>query len=330
MGMYVKGYKQRKSALLTVMAVIVIALILCYALFQHRLNTAISQLATYDAADYNIIYQLNYKTEIANEYIFPDADIALYLDSQQSKRIPVSFIMAEGNATHSLEYLRQCNDLTQNEISITQNTANQYHLVAGDVVYADFSYSSQLIPLVVKHIIPTDYDYSHLILDSNIGIAVLGYDYQYESSALCKYLVFSEKSLAAELSEFPQVISMVYNKTEMRDSVFSQVLSIFIYEFLFACAAVCISHILFFSKSKSSLVRCYLKGMHRWMICGLSLAERITIGLVPCIVTQCLLCYRMPINDASIIYISIPILLFTIYCLIFLVTYFLIIRKKGI
>lgn len=318
MKMYVKGYLQRKNEISAVLAIIAVGLVLCYVLFHTLFSCAFFQIGTYDNADYEYIYILNYETGLKNECIYPGIDVVLYSDESRQHRIPVSSIMVNQNTEYDLSYSNILNKLAPGEIAISSSTAKAFCISAGDTLYAEYSYASQLFPLTVKYISAFDLEYEHPYIENNIGIAFLGYNDDYKSNTICRYLIYADSSKASDLSGFPQVIASVINKYELRDAVFNQLLIAYVFELVFSVGIVVLAQLLLFSKSQKYLFRCYLKGMKRWLIGGISFLERVFLLIVPCFIIQTFLFTGLPVNDASIIYFSMPEIVGMIYCLIYL------------
>lgn len=329
MGMYVKGYAQRGEGLIAAIAVVIAALLLCLGLFRGKLNKVCGQISNYDAADYNIIYILNYGEWLDNECIYPDTDVQIFFDATKQVRLTVSSIMKEDTVNYSLSYLIPLSDLQNDEICVSDITAKQYGINIGDVLYADYPYSSSPVPLTVKQITDTEYDYLKPDIGNNIGVAFLGYDENYRENTLSKYILFSDVSKADILSEYPQIINSIINKSANRSKVADQATAPFVFLCLFFTVSIVLSHMLFFGKSEKYLYRCYLKGMRKNSIVIIPFLEKIFFCLVPCSLIQFLITSFLTSGMIRRVYRALPVCVIGAYCMIFLFIDSLHYRKKG-
>ena len=314
--MYIKGYKQRVATITLAVAVVLMSSLLCYFLFHNQLNKIGGQLNSYDSADYSIIYILNYGERLNNECIYPDTDIQFYQDAEKSLKLTVSSIMREENVLYDLAYLSSLSGLNSGEVCISQNVADKYNLTIGDVLFAEYSYSSEPVPLKVSSIMPTELDYVHPNIDNDIGMVFFGYNSNYAINMKSKYILFAEKSKTDDLAVYPQIISEVINKATNIDDVSYQGMPALLIETLFSLASVIIAQIVFFSKSRLSLYRCYLKGMRRIVMPVISLIERLFFCLLPCVTVQYAVTLAIPDSSVTRVYRMIPISICGAFCII--------------
>ena len=319
MGMYVKGYIRRVTMIIVSIAIVTTSSLLCYCLFHEKLNKVVGQLNSYDSADYSIIYILNYGEDFNNECLFPDTDIQFYQDADMSHRLMVSSVMREEGVSYNLGYLSPLSCLRQGEICIAQNVADTYKFNVGDTIFVEYPYSRVPIPVEVTAIMQTEYDYGNPVIDNSVGVVFLGFNEEYFASTNGKYIIFAEESKADELATFPQIINEVITKSESIVVVTLQGTGALVFEVLFTLATVILTHMMFFSKSRMPLYRCYLKGMNRLLLSIIPFVERLSFGLFPCAVVQSLLASSMPDSDLSKAYCMIPIVVFGIYSIIMLV-----------
>lgn len=303
--------------------------LLCYCLFHEKLNKVSGQLNSYDTADYSIIYVLNYGKAFNNECLYPDTDVQFYQDAGLSHRLTVSSIMREEGVSYNLGYLSPLSCLKPGEICIAQNVAEAYKLNIGDTLFAEYSYSSVPMPMKVSSIMQTEYDYGNPIIDNSIGVLFLGFNEEYCASTNGKYILFSEKTKADELSIFPQIIQDVINKSASINTVTSQGTGVLIFEMLFMLVAVVLTHTLFFSKSRTSLYRCFLKGMNRFLMTIIPFVERFVFCLLPCAVVQCLVSSGIPESAFKKTFCIIPIIICGLYSILMFAVDSLKLRRKG-
>ena len=310
-------------------AIVVASSLLCYCLFNEKLNKVGGQLNSYDSADYSIIYILNYGEAFDNECLYPDTDIQFYQDADMTHRLTVSSIMREEGVTYSLGYLSPLSCLMPGEIYIAQNVADAYKLNVGDTIFAEYSYSPVPVPVKVASIMQTEYDYGNPAIDNSIGVVFLGFNEEYFASTNAKFMLFAEESKADELAIFPQIINEVINKSACIDIVTSQGTGALIFEALFSLAAVILAQLLFFSKSRMSLYRCYLKGMKRCLMSIIPFVERLVFCLLPCAMAQCWSASRMPESALTKAFCVIPIIICGLYSIIMFAVDSLKLRRKG-
>ena len=303
--------------------------LLCYGLFHAKLNKVGGQLNSYDSADYSIIYILNYGEGFSNECLYPDTDVQFYHDAEKSQRLTVSGIMREEGASYDLSYLAPLSVLKPGEVCISQNVADGYMLGIGDTIFAEYSYSQELVPMTVASIMQTEFDYVHPSIDNDVGVVFLGFNENYASSTKGKYILFAEKSKADELAVFPQIINEVINKSMNNDYVSSQGAAALIFGALFSLVSVILAQIAFFSKSWMLLYRCYLKGMRRSLLSTIPLLERLGFCLLPCIAAQYVAASAIPDSSITRVYRIIPISICGLFCIIMFAVDSLKLRRKG-
>ncbi len=329
MGMYVKEYIRRVPMIIIAVAAILISSLLCYGLFHEKLNKVGGQLNSYDSADYSIIYILNYGEAFSNECLFPDTDIQFYRDADRSQRLTVSSVMREEGVLYDLKYIAPLSKLDSGEVCISRNVAEKYKLGIGETVYAEYSYSPMPVPVTVTAIMQTEFDYVHPVADNDVGVVFLGYNKNYAVSTNGKYILFSEKTKADELAEYPQIINGVINKSNSQDVVSSQGIAALVFGALLSVAAVIVSQMVFFSKSKMLLYRCYLKGMKRFLLPVIPLLERLVFCLLPCVLAQSLVASTLPDSAITKIFRLIPISICGMFCIIMFVVDLFTLRRKG-
>ena len=329
MGMYVKGYVQRVTMVVIAVAIIMASSVLSYCLFHEKLNKVGGQLNSYGAADYSIIYILNYGEAFDNECLYPDTDIQFYQDAGMAHRLTVSSIMREEGGAYNLKYLLPLSGLKPGEICIAQNVAEAYKLKVGDALFAEYSYSPVPVPVKIAAITQTEYDYRNPAIDNSVGMVFLGFNEEYFGSTNSKYILFAEESKTDELAIFPQIINEVINKSASIETVTSQGTGALAFEMLFSLAAVILTHMLFFSKSRMPLYRCYLKGMNRFFVSAIPFLERLVFCLLPCTMAQCLSVSGMPESTLTKAFCMIPIITCGLYSIIMFAVDSLKLRREG-
>ncbi len=329
MGMYVKGYVQRVTMIIIAVGAILVSSLLCYGLFHEKLNRVSGQINSYDSADYSTIYILNYGKAFKNECLYPDVDIQFYSDAEKTYRLAVSSIMREEGVSYDLEYLTPLSKLDLGEVCITENVADAYNLRIGDVIFAEYPYSLVPEALSVSNIIQTDYDYGRPTIDNDIGVVFIGFNEEYATSTNGKHILYSENSKAEELAAYPQIINEVINKSENIKNVASQGTAALIFGAVFSLAAVILAQMVFFSKSRVPLYRCYIKGMKRFCMSVIPLLERLVLCLLPCVLCQLVITSGMPKSFITSLYRWIPIGICGLFCVVMFAYETLKLRRKG-
>jgi hypothetical protein len=314
--MYAKGYLQRIVPLIVAVCVTLMSALLCFILFGKRLDKISGQLNSYRSSDYSTIYVLNYGTGLNNECVFPDTDYQFYLDKDKKKRIAVTSVMMEKDANYSLSYLSSFSDLDNGEMAISHNVAEKYQISTGTIIFAEASYTVDMIPFRIVKEFNTEFDFARPNTDNDIGVVFLGFDERYVESISSDRVLYSHGSQAEALSSFPQVIKNVINKTDQQSYVTNQALAALIILTLFTVAAIVTCHILFYSDSVRLLRRCYLKGMPRHMVQTIPFVEKIVLSLIPCAIIQLIITLSIPSSSVMMAYRIIPVLLWGVYSLL--------------
>jgi len=330
MGIYVKGYRQRAAKIIAVVAIVAASLLLCYGLFQGKLNKVCGQLNSYQSADYSIIYILNYCAGVDNECNYPDSDIQFYTGADRKQRLTVSSIMVEEGVSYNLKYLDPLTFLKPGEAYISQTVAEDYCLDVGDSIFTEYPYSHELILTKVVGISQTEFDFGNPSIDNNIGMVFLGVNDEYINTTRSKAILFADHPATNELSAFPQIISKVINKSENNDTVIFQAIPVLVFATFFSLTAVALAEMAFFSKSRKPLYRCYLKGMRRYNMAIIPLVERMAFYFFPCVIVQCIISARMPDSSITRAFRIIPIFICSAYCIIMFTVDLHRFRRKGI
>ena len=317
MNTYLSGYKHRLWGISAAVLMIAAATALCFFMFHERINKLSGTLSSYTNADYSTIYLLNYDIPIDNKCVFVDANVQIYIDKDKRNRIPASGIMRDEDTEYNLKPASNLCELGHGEIILSRNIADQYDLVAGDTLYAEYPYSTDLQTLSIKSVSNYDYDYLHPNIDNDVGIIFIGYDTTYCENVAGRFICFSDEPLSDELSVYPQVIGEVISKSENYEYVFQQGIQILVLEGVLFAAALFISYVVFFSVSPIILRRLYLKGMHKTEGAVVLLLERLTICVIPCLVFLGIELFFVPCNSGlTEFYYGIPLAL----CGVFSVT----------
>lgn len=274
-------------------------------LFGTRLKAVSDQLKSYDSAQYNYAYVLNYSIDEDEVYLYPDVDILLYTDHAQQNRMAVSALMWTGKGNHAILKIEQPRE---GQIVLSKNAADKYHLTVGAPVYALFSLSNEPVELSVSAIADVEYDYSNPKISNNIGMVYLPYFHAYETSINSKYILFCKDSAADLLAPYPQVIDSVINKSENYDIVMGQGIHILFFEALFMIAALYFADSIFFKRSTPVLRRIFLKGANKGILIWVPFLEKLIFGVLPLIIVCGISSVFIPCNSRlTLLFYLIPI-----------------------
>ena len=330
MKIYLKGYGYRWKELLVAVLCIVSALLLNIALFQNKLNKLNAQLSSYAEADYSYIYILNYDALLENTFLFPDTDAQVFIDDSKSTRLAVSGIMASESGSYTSRSFLFAKALKANEMAISKNVADNYGIGVKESLFVELPYSTELQKYTVMEIVQPNYDFMNPNADNDVGIIFLGYDADFETNVLCKYITFSANSEAEKLSEYPQIINSVINKAENEEYIFRQGIPILVFQGVFTVIAMVLGYLLFFSRSERLLVRCYLKGMKKSCLVGTLFFERIVFIALPAVITLLGISRLIPVSSMlTKIYFAIPVFVICVFCVAAICKELIRTRRKG-
>ena len=169
-------------------------------------------------SDFAILFIGDYPLD--NTYIYCDADILCYSDEASDNVIPLEVIMQK-SVPVSTNYVTQfySSELSEKEIVLPKNLADQFKVKRGDTIYLDVGYSIDRIEYFVKDIadnIPSVFG------DSDRHIALIGFSKQYCDNVSYKTVYFH----AGALNDL--VLSSTYIKSVDFHSVALKELLIFI------------------------------------------------------------------------------------------------------
>ncbi len=291
---YIKAYRDRKAQIVLALTITIALLLGCFLLFHSKVATVSKQLDTYQNSDFSRIYVLNYQSGLDNEFIFVDTDVGIFKDDSMSTRLAVSTIMVSPDTTYNLSMFEDFSKLQENEVILSENVSKDYGIKKDDVVYAAFSYNSEILYYKVADIIDFNLDYCNPSIANNIGVVYLGFNIEYQQNINCKYMLFANQSIAEELSNKPQILNSIINKSDNESFLLRQGFASIIIVGLCSIASVVLSSIIFFSKSHAIIMRCYLKGMNKAGLFLIPLLEKSLFNLLPsCLVSgiYAILCF---------------------------------------
>lgn len=294
---YIKNYRYRVPEIVLTVLLSFLAVMLSSLLFKNKLNELSNQLERYQSSEYSSAYILNYGISANNEWIYADTDIQLFLKEDGTERLAVSCLMPQDEVQYSLEEQKEVSKVKTGEVILSRNVAAKYNLVVGDAVYVQYPYTTRLFQMRVSAISGTEYDFENPSISNDIGIVYIGFDEEYVNSTNCKYLLFAKESMVDVLSQYPQIISGIVNKSQNQSKVFSQGIYIFAFELFFLIAALMASIYFFFSRSFIPLRRLFLKGTSRSTLVKIPLTERLIWWFIPCGIGVLISSFFIPCNS---------------------------------
>lgn len=314
---YIRNYRFRCASIIVTIALAFLSILLSLFLFGKKMSPLSNQLKNYQNSEYEIAYVLNYNTREANEFIYADTDIQLFTKDDGTGRIAVSCLMPQVGVEYNLKELGDVSGVKDNEIILSDNVAEKYNLRIGDTVYVQYPYSSILCDMKIKSISETQYDFENPNISNDIGIVYVGFDENYVNNTKCKYIMFSRDSQAEMLSEYPQIISEIINKSNNQSFVFKQGVYVLIFEAIFVISAIVLTNVFFFSKSFEPLKRIYIKGEPRSILVKIPFLERFILWGIPCSTGLLVSMIFLPcISEFTKYYYFIPIFLSIIFLII--------------
>ncbi len=292
--LYCKEYHYRIKGVIAAIIVAVIAVIAVCQISKNSLDFCAAEIESLSNSSFQYGYVLNYRSGLQNEYIFPNSDILLYTDKDKNHRIAASTAMEISDHEYtksSLIFSSNPISLQQNDISVSQNIADDYGIAVGDVLYAEMPFSTELQPVVVKAVTQSDYGIDRPNENARLGIVLFGYIPEYENNVRSKYVVFSGESLAEQLAVFPQIVSSTFSRSSIMKEVQTAVIPFVLWFALTVLVVVLVQWFCIFRQSMKSLAIRRRKGMTIWQITIVYITEMLLWFAVP-IIGSCIVMGR--------------------------------------
>ena len=301
--LYFKNYQYR-IVILPLVVCLMASLILASLLFRKEIVFVTNQYQVYDDSPITNGYVLNYSSGLNNEYAFPGVSLALYKDEESSERLPLSCYMELSGSCYDLNTpfdVESSARLKQGEIKISLETAENYGIKIGDIVFAEYSNASNTEPLTVVGFLNINYDIISPTNANNIGVALLGCDKDFLEDVKTNYVLFSGTSLADQLSDKPQIINSTFSFLQLKSSVLKQILP-FIETVIFCLFLGGIAQILFITK-KSAINIAVLKrkGLKASNATGLMAVEIAIVYFIPALISTTLPFFWYSISSQSML-----------------------------
>ena len=282
--LYWKNYLYRLTAILPLVLLLIVSVLAGSAIFQKDIEYTSDQMRLYSSCSFKNGYVLNYRSRLANEFAFPEFDISLYVDNDMQERLPLSCVM-ELNETDYTDASLVCRQysthLNENEIEISERIADLYSLNIGDVVVAEYPHSATQTELTIVGLLPTNYDVVNPNAENNIGVGLLGYCEDYILTIDSKYVVFSNESLAEELSGFSQIINKVFSISAHRSLAIRQLISFFVFLAFILLVNFILQIMIITRRSSISIAVLHRKGLNARSCVLLILSEILMLFVIP-------------------------------------------------
>ena len=219
---YIKNYKHRTGPIVLVLLVLAILLIFSTWIFNDKVAKFYCIRDSYDNYTFNYGYIVSQETGIENEVIYADTDISFYKDVYKNNKIVASSIMETQNTNENYCNIFNFSSISSyNDLIIPRNIANKYDLKIGDIIYCEYSYTSELISSVVIDITDGDaYDFAENSVKNDVGLIAIGNNSRYVNSAIHNFVILSETSMTEKLGDFSGMIKGVFGKSRFEPNLF--------------------------------------------------------------------------------------------------------------
>ena len=306
--LYWKEYRYRAGALVTAIIISVIAVIVAFLINQHALIFCTAEIDAFDKTSFQYGYLLNYSSGLDNEYLYTSNDIFLYADENRSERIAAASVMELPDRTYSegsLLFNGRASVLDTGCAEISNNIVQKYGLCVGDIFYAEMPYTTELQEITVAAIGKSDFGIENPSVSSDLGVVCLGYTPRHHESVIGKYILLSDRSMANELSQHPQIIDDTFSQSQLL-AIVQRAAMPFLVWYCLVCVVIFIGQwLVVFRKSAVSMGIRRRKGMTAGQHFLASLIEKIFLIFIPIVTTTALMCWALRLDA---IYIAIMIL----------------------
>ena len=292
--LYWKNYLYRLTVILPLVLLLSVSVLAGTAIFQKDIEYTSDQMRLYSSCSFKNGYVLNYRSGLANEFAFPEFDISLYVDNDMQERLPLSCVMELNETDYtdaSLVRRQYSTHLNENEIEISERIADLYNLNIGDVVVAEYPHSATIKELTIVGLLPTNYDVVNPNAENNIGVGLLGYCEDYILTIDSKYVVFSNKSLADELSGSSQIINKVFSISTHQSLAIRQLISFFVFLSFILLVNFILQIMIVTRRSSISIAVLHRKGLNTRLRILLILSEILMLFVIPACISFVLSMY---------------------------------------
>ena len=324
--LYWKNYLYRLTVILPLVLLLIVSVLAGSAIFQKDIEYTSDQMRLYSSCSFKNGYVLNYRSGLANEFAFPEFDISLYVDNNMQERLPLSCVMELNETDYtdaSLIRRQYSTHLNENEIEISERIADLYSINIGDVVVAEYPHSATTKELTIVGLLPTNYDVVNPNAENSIGVGLLGYCEDYISTIESKYVVFSNESLADELSGSSQIINEVFSISTHRSLAIRQLISFFVFLSFILLVNFILQIMIVTRRSSISIAVLHRKGLNTRLRILLILSEILMLFVIPACISFVLSMYFIEATSTFafqmlVAFVSIVLIISAIYLKLFL------------
>ena len=324
--LYWKNYLYRLTVILPLVLLLIVSVLAGSAIFQKDIEYTSDQMRLYSSCSFKNGYVLNYRSGLANEFAFPEFDISLYVDNDMQERLPLSCVMELNETDYtdaSLIRRQYSTHLNENEIEISERIADLYSINIGDVVVAEYPHSATTKELTIVGLLPTKYDVVNPNAENSIGVGLLGYCEDYISTIESKYVVFSNESLAEELSGFSQIINKVFSLSTHRSLAIHQLIAFFVFLSFILLVNFILQIMIITRRSSISIAVLHRKGLNTRLRVLLILLEILMLFVIPACISFVLSMYFIEATSTFafqmlVVFVSVVLIISAIYLKSFL------------
>lgn len=154
-------------------------------------------------------------------YAFYDRQITFSTNNKMTQSINCTIFM-ESNNEHSENdffYPFDSSSLKKDEIALSQNLLNYYHLCVGDTIFSKHIVKNEVVSYRVKQQLPAVYGIGEKDFKINNGIALLGFDQLYISNINTDYMFFYKDDSSLINKENVQIIGNLVSKVKTKNNV---------------------------------------------------------------------------------------------------------------
>ena len=324
--LYWKNYLYRLTVILPVVLLLIVSVLTVTSIFRKDIEYSSDQMRLYSSSSFENGYVLNYRSGLANEFAFPEFDISLYVNNDMQERLPLSCVMELNETDYtdaSLVRRQYSTHLNENEIEISERIADLYSLNIGDVVVAEYPHSATTKELTIVSLLSINYDVVNPNAENNIGVGLLGYCEDYILTIDSKYVVFSNESLAEELSGFSQIINKVFSISTHRSLAIRQLISFFVFLAFILLVNFILQIMIITRRSSISIAVLHRKGLNTRSCVLLILSEILMLFVIPSCISFVLSMYFIEATSTFafqmlVVFVSVVLIISAIYLKSFL------------
>jgi hypothetical protein len=154
---------------------------------------------------------------LENSYIKYNASITFSLNNELNTSIYADILMQSSNVNYTDLVFWNTNTLGKNEIALSKNLADKYHLKVGDKIYSRHVVDGTIFEYTIGCLLPKVA--STRIIHGNTftdGIIIMGYDERYENNISHVYVLYTDENVNTLFTETAGALeSILYREDEL-------------------------------------------------------------------------------------------------------------------